>query len=230
MTFRHLEIFISVAENLNMSLAAERLFIAQSSVSQAVAELERSLKTRLFERFGRRLHLTESGIELLSYARHIMSLKNDLQRTMLDRQRGGSIRIGGTMTVGSTVLFPLLRKFRDIMPGCDIFFTVDNTMKLEKALLEDKIDLALSEGRMKSPHLASRDVMDDELLLVCSASHRFSGRDYIERSELSGERFIIREEGSGTRELFESVMSAGGIGYEVNGVLNNGEAIKKGGC
>jgi DNA-binding transcriptional LysR family regulator len=74
MTSRHLEIFIMVAETMSMTAAAERLFIAQPSVSQAIADLERHLKIRLFERFGVSLRLTEAGAELLAYARHIVFL------------------------------------------------------------------------------------------------------------------------------------------------------------
>lgn len=226
MTFRHLEIFVKVAETLNMTATAELLFIAQPSVSQSVSELEQHLNTRLFERLGRRLTLTADGDEFLSYARHIVSLGDEAERKMRDRQRGGSIRIGGSMTVGTTVLNPVVKKFMEEIPGCGVTITVDNTSVLEKMILADKIDIAFAEGNMKSDFISSRVVMDDELLLICSATHRFSGMDYVPAGELAGESFILREEGSGTGELFLSVMSSNNIGYKISGVMNNAEAIK----
>ncbi len=226
MTFRHLEIFIKVAETLSMTAAAESLFIAQPSVSQSVSELEQHLKTRLFERLGRRLFLTESGVELLSYARHIVALTFEAERRMHDRHRGGSLRIGGSMTVGTTILNSLIKKINSRIPECRVTVRVDNTSALEKMLLNDELDIAFAEGNMKSEHIVFRVMMDDELLLVCPAGHRFSGREYIAPDELASENFIIREEGSGTRELFESVMLAHGIEFRCAGVMNNAEAIK----
>lgn len=226
MTFRHLEIFVKTAETLSMTAAAEILFIAQPSVSQSISELEQHLKTRLFERLGRRLHLTDDGAEFLAYARHIISLSGEAERRMLDRHRGGSIRLGGSVTVGTTVMNSVIKKFMGELPECRVTVTVDDTSALEKLLLSDGIDLAFAEGDMKSQYIISREVMDDELLLICPKGHRFSGIEYIKSSELAGEGFIIREEGSGTRELFESVMMAHRIEYRVAGVMNNAEAIK----
>lgn len=226
MTLRHLEIFVKVAETLNMTSAAEILFITQPSVSQSISELEQHLKIKLFERFGRRLHLTGNGTEFLSYARHIVSLSDEAERKMYDRQRGGTIRIGGSMTVGTTVLFSLVRRFMDNMPGCKVNIFIDNTNSLEKMLLVDEIDVALAEGTMKSEYIVSKEVKEDELFLICPKTHRFAGRDYVKISELADEDFIVREKGSGTRDLFESVMSTNEVKYRVTGVMNSNETIK----
>ena len=93
-------------------------------------------------------------------------------------------------------------------------------------LLSNSLDVAVAEGFMKSDQVVSRIIMQDEMVLICPASHRFAGRASVPAGELAEESFLIREEGSGTREVFESVMSAHGVEYRVGGVLNNAEAIK----
>lgn len=226
MTFRHLEIFITVAETLNMSESAEKLFIAQPSVSQSVAELERHLKTRLFERLGRRLYLTSKGSEFLSYARHIMTLARDAESHMSKDKMGGTLRIGGTMSVATSVLCTLVKDFSTAHLQVRPALTVANTASLEKELLDDTIDIALIEGTVKSSHLAVFPVMDDELLIVTSADHKLAQKKSVSKAELQGQSFFIREEGSGTRQLFESVMSTHEIEYDLAGILNNAEAIK----
>ncbi len=226
MTFRHLEIFVKVAETLSMTTAAELLFIAQPSVSQSISELEQHLKIRLFERLGKRLRLTENGAEFLSYARHIVSLAGEAEKKMSDRRRGGSLRVGGSMTVGTTILNHIIKSFVAEAPEITVTVTVDNTAVLEKMILADELDLALAEGEMEPGHITSRIVMDDEMILICGSGHRFTGGEYIKPEELTTEGFIIREEGSGSRKLFESVMNAHGIRFRVAGVMNNAEAVK----
>ncbi len=226
MTFRHLEIFVKVAETLSMTSAAELLFIAQSSVSQSISELEQHLKAKLFERLGRKLYLTENGNEFLSYARHIVSLAADAEMRMREMRKGGTLRIGGSMTVGTTILYRLIQSFVLDNSTVDLTVTVDNTSVLESMLLANKIDLAIAEGKMKSGHIVSRVIMDDELVFICPTHHRFANVDYVNLTDLISEKFILREEGSGTRELFESVMAAHDLQYTVKGVMNNTEAIK----
>ena len=98
MTLRHLSIFTAVADALSMTEAAKRLFVAQPTVSQSVAELERDLGTKLFERIGGKLYLTGDGENFLAYARHVTSLIDDAVKKVA---KGGRLRAASTLTVAT---------------------------------------------------------------------------------------------------------------------------------
>ena len=82
MTTRDLEIFISVAEHGNMSEAAKELYIAPSSVSQTILDIEKEYNTTLFVRMNKRLHITEKGKMLLGYAHHLITLNQEIEHRM----------------------------------------------------------------------------------------------------------------------------------------------------
>ena len=82
MTIRHLQIFIAAADTGQMSAAAKELFITQPTVSQAIADIENSYGIRVFERLSRRLYLTPEGAQMLEYARHIVSLFDEMDQRM----------------------------------------------------------------------------------------------------------------------------------------------------
>ncbi len=93
MTLRHLEIFVAVADHGSMSGAAHALYIAQPTVSQAVADLERTYQVRLFERLSRRLYLTPEGQEMLGYARHILASVDEMERAWVGNTRSIEERV-----------------------------------------------------------------------------------------------------------------------------------------
>ena len=227
MTLRHLKIFVTVADTRNMTEAAGKLFIAQPSVSQSVGELEKHLKVRLFERLGRKLYLTESGQKFLSYARHVIALVEEAESTMLSMNEKGRLRVAGSLSVGTTLLTGLIRQFKEEYPPNHVTFVVENTGFIEKMIFTNEVDVAIVEGEMKSDHIITMPLMEDDLVLICGTNHRFAGKTNIGADDLEGEYFIIREEKSGTRELFEAVMASRNISYDVTGIMNNAEAIKQ---
>jgi DNA-binding transcriptional LysR family regulator len=226
MTLRHLAIFTAVADTLSMTKASSKLFIAQPSVSQAVSELERDLGVKLFERLGIRIHLTEHGRRLLPYARHISALASEISDTFTGKSVQEKIRLAGSLTVGTTLLSGLIRRLKKTNPGCDVFFRVENTGTIENMILSDEIDVAVVEGAVKSPHIVSIPVIDDELVLIADPGDELCRRKTVRIRDLSGMDFIQREEGSGTRGLFEETMRKKSIPFRTCGVMNNAEAIK----
>lgn len=226
MGIRHLRIFASVCSEGSMSGAAKKLFMAQPSVSQAIMELERHYDVVLFERLGRRLYLTSAGKKLLEYAHHIINLHEQVEREMRDLSSKGAIRVGASMTVGNCILVDLLKRFKEAGPGSSVESVVDNTSVIEGMLLLDQIDIGVVEGAVHSGDLTAVPFMDDELVLICAAGHPWGFTGEVGLQELEAADFIVREQGSGTRELFESVMAAEGIKWRRTGVYNNTETIK----
>jgi LysR family transcriptional regulator, transcriptional activator of the cysJI operon len=226
LTLRHFKIFVAVCDTMNMTSAAEALFMSQSAVSQAIAELENHYDVRLFERLSRKLYLTQAGQKLLSYARHIIRMNAEVEDDMKTLHQNGSIRVGASVTIGAYVLPKLVSRFRQSNPKTDIEVFEDNTEKIEKLILHDQIDIGLVEGETSSPDVLNRTFMDDELVLVCSADHRFASCSPIDPKELEQEEFIIREKGSGTRKTFEDMMTANGLTWKVSWTCNNADTIK----
>lgn len=226
MTLRHLTIFTVVADTLSMTKAAKKLFIAQPSVSQAVSELERDLGVRLFERLSGRLHLSVAGEQFLPYARHVASLMEKASEIFQDRDSADTLRVASTLTVGTTVFNRILLDFKKSHPSCEINFRTENTRIVEKLILSDKVDIAIVEGTIKSPHITVLPAMDDELVLIVHPDNPLAAKRTVTIDDLSSLRFILREEGSGTRELFEDIMHRASAEYIVTGEMNNAEAIK----
>jgi DNA-binding transcriptional LysR family regulator len=226
LTLRHFKIFVTVCDNMNMTAASEILFMSQSAVSQAIAELEKYYDVRLFERLSRKLYLTQAGDKLLSYARHIIRMNEDIEKDMEALHKKGSIRIGASVTVGASVLPKLVSDFKQSNSEVLIKVFEDNTKQIEKQILQDKIDIALVEGDTTSPDLVSKPFMEDELVLICGNRHRFSNFSVIEPHELEKEDFIIREKGSGTRKTFEDIMSANNLSWRETWTCNNADTIK----
>ena len=227
MTLRHLSVFLCVCDEGNMTAAAEKLHIAQPSVSQTIAELEKHYDVKLFERLGRKLFITLAGQKLLTYARHIVNLNKEAETVMREVNHNGLIRLGASVTVGSCILSDIIEQFIKENPDVKIVSSVNNTKIIEGMLLQDQLDIGLVEGRVHSPGIVCEAFMKDELVLVSAVSHPLARKGSVAPSELDNMEFIIREEGSGTRELFESVMESKGIHWQVYGVYNNAETIKK---
>jgi len=226
LTLRHFKIFVAVCDNMNMTTAADSLFMSQSAVSQAIAELEKYYDARLFERLSRKLYITQAGKKLLSYSRHMISMNAEVEKDMKAMHDSGSIRIGASVTVGANVLPKLVSAYKQINPQIGIEVFEDNTEQVEKLILNDQIDIGIVEGETTSLDIVNMPFMDDELVLICGAGHRFSDFSIIEPHELEKEDFIIREKGSGTRKTFEDVMTANKLSWKVTWTCNNADTIK----
>jgi len=226
MTLRHLRIFIEVCDSGGMTAAAEKLYMTQPSVSQAIAELEGHYNVKLFERLGRKLYITAAGNRLLSYARHIINLNERLEREIRVISENGILRVGASVTVGTCILSEVIKAFLNRCLNVEVTTTVDNTKVIEEMILSDKIDIGLVEGFIHSPDIIEEPFYDDELVLICHSKHPWAVKGYIAAEELDGCPFIIREKGSGTRELFEAEMAVAGLKWTTVGVYNNAEAIK----
>ncbi|MEQ8154757.1 MAG: LysR family transcriptional regulator [Clostridiaceae bacterium] len=211
MKLRHLKIFITVADLGSMTAASEVLFIAQPTVSQAISELESHYGVKLFDRLSKRLYITEAGKQLLNYARHITALFDDMDRTMKTPDGKGIIKIGSSVTVGTYLMPKIVKEFSNIYPLLQVYAVTKNTKDIESLIIKNHIDFGVVEGRVHTTDIISTPFMDDELVLVCGKSYPLYKVKSIDPFELSHHNFIVREQGSATRELFESIMTVNDI-------------------
>lgn len=211
MTIRHLKIFIVVAETGSMSAAANRLYLTQPTVSQAIRDLEEYYHVQLFERLHKKLFITEAGHQLLELARMVAGDFDSLESSMQQFHERIHMRIGSSLTVGTCLMAKVISDLEQEHPNMDIYSFVSNTAEIEEKLLRRELDAAVVEGIIESPQLAVIPIVEDSLVLVCGKHHDFYQRDVVCASELEGRKFAIREKGSGTRKLFEQYLSARNI-------------------
>ena len=225
MTLRHFQIFISVCDEQGMTQAAQKLHISQPSISQAVKELEEHYQVRLFERLGKKLFLTPAGQELLHYARHIISLSAQTEKTLRSFSLAAPIRLGATLSIGESIFIDIITRLKNAMPRQEIYSHVHNTAALEDALLRDELDAALVEGSITSAYLTQIPFLEDELIFIISPA--LLPPEGFTREQLTELPFILREKGSGTRNLFEHVMNQHHLQCHVTGSYNNTESIRQ---
>ena len=206
MTIRHLRIFVTVCQCGSITAAARQLYIAQPSVSLAIGDLERHYKLQLFDRISRRLHITEAGQRLYEYASNIVNLYGEMEELMIDGKLAGRLFIGSSITIGNRLLTGIVKRYAAQNPLVSVRVRVENSDGIEKRVLEGELDLGLIEGVAHQPQLQAEVFLDDELALVCGAGHPLWNAEEVEPEALTGQAFIQREKGSGTRELFDSAM------------------------
>lgn len=214
MTLRHMQIFTAVCDCGSATAAAEKLGIAQPAVSLAVKELEDHYGVRLFDRISHKLLITAEGKELLRFARRILSLFDAAECDVKNWDSFGLLRVGSSITIGTCLMPEYVKRFRSAYPKMTVRVTVDNSAVIEKKILENQLDFALIEGIVHSDQIVSRRFMEDELVVICGADSAFSGRTELSLEELPDLPFLLREKGSGTRELFDSTMTIHNLSIE----------------
>lgn len=227
MTLRHLEIFVAVADEGSMTAASEKLYISQPTVSQAIMELERFYGTKLFDRMGKRLYRTQAGERLLSYARHVTALVSDMALQMTQVETTGVLRVGASASVGILFLPEQIKRFQEASSGIQIQAVVKNTLDIEQLLLRNELDIGLVEGDVHSTDLQTQHFAEDELVIVCGRGNPFYGKKKIDPLALQNQPYLMREVGSGTRELFEYAMATKVLNWKTVWESNSFESIKR---
>ena len=224
-TIRQLKVFVMTAEHKKMSLAAKHLFISQPTISQIISDLEKEYGVSLFERQSRELKITSAGKLLLESAKKIVAINDALTLNMKNFHSIRPLRIGATMTVGSSILPQLINNFQKIHPDIETFVKVTNTAHIDLLLSRNELDIALVEGIINKTDIISKPSFHDHLCIICSPEHPLSNKDVITLQDLQNCKFILRENGSGTRAIFERIMKDNQIDYQVQWEIASTPAI-----
>lgn len=214
MTLRHLRIFREVAKTLNTTVAAGNLHMSQPAVSLAVKELEDYYGVRLFDRISKRLHITGTGEKLLDYASNIVSMFDDMENSIRNGDALGRLRVGSSITIGTLLMPGFVKTFSARWPQVQLKVVIDSSDIIIGKVLANQLDLALIEGISNSPNLVVEPFMSDELTMICSSQHLLASSGVITLEQLRSEKLLLREPGSGTRDLFDHVMASLGIVIE----------------
>lgn len=212
MTLRHLKIFCAVCDaDCNTTKAAERMTMTQPAVSLAIKELENYYGIVLFDRIGRRLQITPAGENFLQYALRITAQFDDMEREMRNWDSAGILRVGASVTIGSQFLPGYVKAFHHKNPGTEVRVIVSSSDKLEQGLINNKLDFALSEGISHNPSMHIEEYMQDRLSIIASPKEGFRQGQQLTLEQFSRQRFLLREPGSGTREVFDKAVENAGI-------------------
>lgn len=207
MNFHRLWIFLQVVECGGFSAAATKLFMSQPSVSNQVRQLETSLDAALVDRSGARVRPTAEGEVLVEYARRLFLLADEAVTAVRQVQglAAGRLAVGGTTTVGTFLLPRLLARFHAEYPHIDVDLYVGNAEQVTRRLVDGEIGLAVLAGRPQAEQLRFDQILTDDLVLITYPGHELAGRA-VGTGELTGERFLLRERGSSTRELQDDAL------------------------
>ena len=226
-----LKVFKTVADRLSFTKAAAELLISQPAVTMQINELERLLGKPLFLRHGNRISLTDDGVRLLEYANRILALYGELRDAFVEEQGAfsGEIRLGASTTLSQYVLPGLLAKFRKLYPDVRVTLFNGNTEQIERQIADGKLDFGMIEGTASNPALHYELFMDDELVLVTSASNTSFTREEITAADLPALPLVIRENGSGTLDVLSRELSRHGLSLRqlhIEMQLGSTESIK----
>lgn len=202
LNFHRLWIFLQVVECGGFSAAANKLFMSQPSVSNQVRQLEASLETTLVDRSGVRVRPTAEGEVLAEYARRLFLLADEAVTAVRQVQglATGRLSVGGTTTVGTYLLPLLLARFHRKHPQIDSDLYVGNAEQVTRRLVDGELGLAVLAGQPQAEQLCCEQILTDRPVVIAPADHRLAGKT-IEPGEIAGERFILREVGSSTRQM-----------------------------
>jgi DNA-binding transcriptional LysR family regulator len=222
-TLRQLSVFISVAQSGSTVGASKALSMSQSAVSAALGELESVANERLFDRHGRRLVLNDAGRALQPYAVALVKSAESLSRDF--ESAAASLRIVASNTIGNYVLPRIFARFFAQYPAIKLNVVIGNTRDVLDAVNAFEADIGLIEGSSLDANLRVEHWMDDEMVVVVSPQHPLARQ--ARRSDLAAADWLMREPGSGTREIFEQQLGRALGTLNIALELGTSEAIRR---
>lgn len=198
LTLRQLQVFVAIADHHSTTAAGQALGLSQSAVSAALKELEGHWDSLLFDRIGRGLQINAQGRGLLAGARGLLADAQALEQSMADPLGAVHLQLAASSTLGNHLLPPLLAAFLQAQPDSQLSLQIANTAQVACAVAQMQVDAGLVEGISPLPALKMTPWRHD-CLQVVAAPARLPGS----LGALGRMRWLLREPGSGTRQLFD---------------------------
>jgi len=205
MVNQHLIVFKEVVERRSFSRTAEVLHMSQPAVSQYISSLEKELGVRLLERNNKFVELNKAGKIAYQYTLEILRNYDQMQTLLSDltNNPSGELKIGASYTIGEYLLPKLLAKLQEKYPKIIPAISIGNTEDIGKKLLNHEIDIGLIEGSFSHQQISIEQFSIDEMYIISSNRANLITNQEVSVHDLENETWIIREEGSGTREMLE---------------------------
>lgn len=205
MNFHQLHIFYTVAEKGSFSAAAQALHMTQPAVTMQIQSLEDYFGTKLLHRSTKKIELSEAGRTLLPHAKRSVELVRQTDEAMsaFTQMLQGRLQLGASLTIGEYVLPRMLGPFARQYPDISIVMKVMNTTQIMDDILKHQLNFGLIEAPVQHPDMIVEPIMQDELKLVVPAGHALADRGEVELEDVLSYAFVLREKGSGTRQVME---------------------------
>jgi LysR family transcriptional regulator, low CO2-responsive transcriptional regulator len=227
-TLHQLKVFETVARNGSFTRAAEELLITQPTVSSQVKQLTKAVGLPLFEQIGKSLYLTDAGRELLVTCQEIFEELDNFEIKVADLKgtKQGQLKLA-VITTAKYFIPRLLGSFCQNYPGIDVSLKVVNHHEIQQRMLDNKDDLYIVSNPNRDIDLKSQAFLNNPLVVVARKDHPLAMKRNVNIQELNDEPFIMREQGSGTREAIVQLFGKYDISVKVKLELGSNEAIKQ---
>jgi len=231
MNLQYLRVFLTVAEHEHITRASEELILSQPAVTKTIQHLEQEIGLELIERHGRRIALTHAGHVLHNYARRVFAVEREMEEALsaLRDVDAGEVTVAASTTTGVYLLPPIVARYHARYPKVTLNITILNSHEIVEETLNWNVDFGLVEGDASSlPQGLRVEVFaHDELVLVVSPKHRWGGLPAILPTDLRDGQLLMREQGSGIREVIEHALLLHDVQVRPLLTVPDNEAIKQ---
>lgn len=227
-TLRQLNVFESVARNSSFTRAAEELHLTQPAVSMQIKQLEENIGLVMFEHLGKKIYLTEPGVEMYTYSRRISQLLREADAVLADFKglKRGHLSIS-VATTANTFATRLLADFLKRFDGVTFSLDVTNRETLLQQLENNERDLIIMGEPPSGIDLMAEPFMENPLVIIAPSDHPLVGESAIRAARMANESFVMREQGSGTRNAIERFFKTHGLQLHAGMEMSSNEAIKQ---
>ncbi|MBU8769809.1 LysR family transcriptional regulator [Cytobacillus oceanisediminis] len=229
MYYDALKTFVTLAEVKNFTKTAELLLMSQPSVSLHIKNLEKEFQTKLFQRSPKYLKITPSGEILYDRAKQMITIYEQTRQEILEQQNTikGDLKIAASFTIGEYILPPLLLDLQNQYPELNLQVTIANTEEVVQSTRSHHVDIGLIEGQTNERELIVTPFLEDELFIVTSNQHPLVQKEETTIADLQNQQWIMRENGSGTREYFNHVVRSNGLKVKSLLTISSNQGIKE---
>ncbi len=228
LTLRQIEVFNAVARLQNYTRAAEELHLSQPAVSMQIRQLEDSVGLPLFEQVGKKIHLTDAGRQMYSYARNMADLLEEADEVFeaIKGVERGALSIS-VATTASHFATRLLAEFSKQHEGITLSLDITNREALRRQLDQNERDLVIMGQPPEGVEVDAEAFMKNPLVMIAPAGYPLAAQKKIPLSHFAHESFVVREPGSGTRSAIERFFVQHGLEFHTGIEMTSNEAIKQ---
>jgi DNA-binding transcriptional LysR family regulator len=201
LTLRQMEIFLNVVKSGHLTNVAKEMNLSQSAISMSIKELENILGRPVFDRINKKLVLNEVGRAFHIEIKPIFKKLSDIEYEFKNSENKGMIRVGASTTIVDYLMPSIICSYMSAYPDVKITLKEGNTQEIADMIKEGTIDIGFVEGFVSGGEIIKEKIGIDELLVV-TENNTIANAKPVFIDELASMRWVLREEGSGTREVF----------------------------
>ena len=227
LTLRQLQIFEEIVKTRSYTVAAHQLGMTQPAISMQVKKLEKNIGLKLFEKHGRQVELTNAGERVHGYSKKIHTQYEGLREVIyeLNNRDHGYIKVSAATTANHLIV-SMLAEFSKKNKGISVILDITNRKDLLNQLDKYEPDLVIMGEPPASLNLESEILMENPLVVIAAPNHPLAGKDKIPFEKIKDEKFVVREDGSGTKSAIERFFNGHNSKFKSKLALGSNEAIR----